>query len=246
MRFCRHKKTRRTGRVFQSRTRLVFSFVNNLVGSNPWHHRPQLLTNLFDWVGGIVATVRSHGWVVGSTFGNKHLGVFTALDALEGVAHGFTRLLVDDLRAGYVLTVLGVVGDTVVHVGNTAFEHQVNNQLELVQALEVSHFRRVTGFGQNFETGLDQLDRTTTENRLLAEQVGFGLVLEGGFDDAGTAAANATGVGQGNIFGIAGSVLVNRNQVRNATAAHKFGTHCVARRLGGNHNYVQIGTRHYL
>jgi hypothetical protein len=57
-----------------------------------------------------------------------------------------------------------------------------------VQALEVGHFWRVASFDQGFETGFDQLDGTAAQNSLLTEQVGFGLVLEGGFDDAGTAA----------------------------------------------------------
>src|SRR5690606_40086363 len=67
----------------------------------------------------------------------------------------------------------------------------------------------LTGFDQGFEAGLDQLDATAAQNGLLTEQVGFGFVLEGGFDDAGTAAAHAGGIGQGDILGIAGSVLVD-------------------------------------
>src|SRR5690606_41067808 len=46
------------------------------------------------------------------------------------------------------------------------------------------------------ETRLDQLNATAAQHSLLTEQVGFSLVLEGGFDDAGAAAAHARGVGQ--------------------------------------------------
>ena len=192
---------------------------------------------------GVVAAVGSHRRVVGRTFGNEHFRVLAVLDALQGVAHGSTGLGVDHLRTGYVLTVFGIVGDGVVHVGDAAFVHQVDDQLQLVQALEVGHFRRVTGFDQGFETGLDQLDATTAENGLLTEQVGFGLVLEGGFDDTGTTAADAAGVGQGDVLGVAGSVLVDGDQVRDATALDELGTHGVTRGLRRDHDHVEVGAR---
>src|SRR5690606_6221359 len=143
-------------------------------------------------------------------------------------------------------TVLGVIGDRVVHVGDTAFEHQVNDQLQLVQALEVGHFRRITGFNEGIETRLDQLNATAAQHSLLTEQVGFSLVLEGGFDDAGAAAAHARGVGQGNVLGVAGSVLIDGDQIRNTAALELIGSYSVARRLGHDHDHVRGRTRHYL
>lgn len=71
-----------------------------------------------------------------------------------------------------------------------------------MQTLEVRHFRSVACFGQGFEAGFNQLNRTTAQNRLLTEQIGFGFVLEGGFDDTGTAAADAAGVGQSYILAL--------------------------------------------
>jgi hypothetical protein len=142
----------------------------------------------------ILATTSGHGRVVQCTFRDEHLGVFATLDALQRFTHSFAGLLVDHLRTGYVLTVLGVVGDGVVHVGDAAFVHQVNNQLELVQTLEISHFRSVARFGQGFKAGFNQFNRTTTQNGLLTKQVGFRFVFEGGFDNTGTAAADTAGV----------------------------------------------------
>ncbi|MNZ67700.1 hypothetical protein D3C78_859550 [compost metagenome] len=110
-----------------------------------------------------------------------------------------------------------------------------------MQALEVGHFWRVARFNQGFEASFDQLDGTTAQNSLLAEQVGFGLVLEGGFDDAGTAATDASGVGQGNVLGIAGSILVDRDQVRDTAAFDEFGTHGVTWRFWRDHDHVQVG-----
>src|SRR5690606_32149436 len=135
-------------RFSHPRKRLVLALVDDLVGRDPRHHGAQLLADHLDLVSGVVATVGGHRRVVGRAFGDEHLGVLTVLDALQCVAHGGTGLLVDHFRTGDVLTVLGVVGDRVVHVGDPAFEHQVNDQLELVQAFEVGHFRRVPSFDQ--------------------------------------------------------------------------------------------------
>src|SRR5690554_2166867 len=194
----------------------------------------------------VVATGSCHRRVVVRAFSDEHLGVFTGLDALQSVAHGSAGLIVDDFRTSHVLTVLRVVGDGVVHVGDTAFVHEVNDQLQLVQALEVSHFRRVTRFGQHLEASLDQLNRATAQNCLLTEQVGFGLVLEGGFDDTGTTTAHTAGVGQSDVLGIAGSVLEDRDQIGNTAALDELGAYSVTRRLGGNHDHVQILARYDL
>ena len=195
---------------------------------------------------GINAATGRHGRVVAAAFLNKHLGVFTGLDALQGIAHSFAGLLVDDLRTSHVLTILRVVGDGVVHVGNTALVHQVNNQLQLVQTLEVRHFRLVTGIHECFEGRLYQLNGTTTENSLLTKQIGFSLILEGGFDDAGAAATDTAGVRERQVLGVAGSILEDGNQIRDTAATGKFGAHSVARRFRGNHDHIQIFARHDL
>ncbi|MNM92771.1 hypothetical protein D3C81_1051150 [compost metagenome] len=115
-----------------------------------------------------------------------------------------------------------------------------------MQALEVGHFRRVASFNQSFETGLDQLNGTAAQNGLFAEQVGFSLVLEGGFDDAGTTAANAGSVGQGDVLGVARGVLVDSDQVRDTAALHEFGTYGVAWSLRRDHDHVEVSARHNL
>ena len=68
--------------------------------------------------------------------------------------------------------------------------HQVGDQLELVQALEIGHVGVVARLHQRLEAGLDELGRTAAEDRLLAEQVGLGLVLEGGLDHPAAGAAD--------------------------------------------------------
>jgi hypothetical protein len=85
---------------------------------------------------------------------------------------------------GDVFAVLGGVGDRVVHVGDAALVDQVDDQLHLVQALEIGHFRGIAGFDQRLVAGLDELDEAAAEHHLLAEEVGFALLLEGRLDDA--------------------------------------------------------------
>jgi hypothetical protein len=112
--------------------------------------------------------------------------------------------LVDDFRTSNVLTVFGIIGDRVVHVGDAAFVHQVDDQLQFVQALEVSHFRSVTGFHQCFEAHFHQFNGAAAQHGLFAEQIGFGFFAEVGFDDAALGAAVGCRVGQGDLLGVTG------------------------------------------
>jgi len=60
-----------------------------------------------------------------------------------------------------------------------------------VDAFEIGHFGGITGFGEGFETGLDESGQSTAEDGLFAEEIGFAFVLEGGFDDPGASAADS-------------------------------------------------------
>ena len=66
-----------------------------------------------------------------------------------------------------------------------AFVHQVDDQLQLVQALEISDFRLVAGVGQRLESGSDQLGGAAAKHGLLAEQIGLGLFAETRLDRSG-------------------------------------------------------------
>ena len=90
----------------------------------------------------------------------------------------------DDPRAAGVVAVFGRVRDAVAHVVQAALVEQVDDQLQLVHALEVGHLGLVAGLDERFEAGLHQRADAAAEHDLLAEQVGLGLFGEGGFDDA--------------------------------------------------------------
>ena len=82
------------------------------------------------------------------------------------------------------------------HVVEAALIHQVDDQLELVQALEIGALGLVAGRDQGLERHLDQGADAAAEHDLLAEEVGLGLLGERGLEDARAAAADPLGVGQ--------------------------------------------------
>ncbi len=113
-----------------------------------------------------------------------------------------------------------------------------------MQALEIGHFRRITGFCQRFVASLDKLDHAAAQHGLLAEQVGFALIAESCFDNAGAPAAQTASIGHGNVTGLAAGVLMHRHQTRHTATSGKFTAHGMAGALRGRHRHIQIGARH--
>jgi hypothetical protein len=169
---------------------------------------------------------------------DEALGEGTGLDVGEDSLHVFLHLGGDDARAGDVVAVLSGVGNAPALLGDAALPHEVNDELELVQYLEVGDLRLVAGFGQGFEAVLDQLGHAAAEDGLLAEEVGFGLFGEGGLDDAGAGAADGLGVGLGEVPGGAGSVLLDGDDVRDAAAGFELAANGVAGCLRGDQDDV--------
>ena len=118
-----------------------------------------------------------------------------ALDLAQDVLHGRLDAL-DDARPGDVVAVLGRVADAEAHEVEAAAVHQVDDELELVHRLEVRQLRLVAGLDQRLEGRLDQRRHAAAEQRLLAEEVGLGLLLEGRLEHAGAGRADAAGIGQ--------------------------------------------------
>ncbi len=188
----------------------------------------------------VQAAVGRHGGIVHLPFQDELLGVFTRLDVVQGLLHRLAALLVDHLGTGDILAVFRVVGDGVIHVGDATLVHQVDDELEFVQAFEVGHLGRIACLHQGLETGFHQLDAAAAQHRLLAKEIGLGLVLEGGLDDPRPAATNGGGIGERNGARMAGSVLVDGHQVRNAAPLDELAAYRVAGRLGRDHDHVQV------
>ena len=92
--------------------------------------------------------------------------------------HRGAGLVGDHARAARVVAVLGGVRDRVAHVGEPALVDQVDDQLDLVQALEIGHLGRVAGLDQGVVAGLDQGAQAAAQHHLLAEQIGLALLAE--------------------------------------------------------------------
>ena len=101
--------------------------------------------------------------------------------------------------------------------------------------LEVGHFGLVASFGQGFEAVLDELGNATAEDCLLAEEVGFGFFGEGSLDDACAGATDCLGVGQCECKCLAGCVLLDTDEGRNALAFEELTANSVSRALRGDH-----------
>ena len=115
-----------------------------------------------------------------------------------------------------------------------------------MDALEIGVFGGVACLYQGLEAQLHQFHNAAAENGLLAEEVGLRLILEGGLHHAAPGAANARGIGEADVIGLAGGVLLHSQQAGHALAVDIGGADGVAGALGGDHQHVHIGGGHNL
>ncbi len=144
-------------------------------------------------------------------------------------------------RPGDVVAVLRGVGHAEAHEVEPAAVHEVHDQLELVHRLEVRELGLVARLDQRLERRLDQRRHAAAQQRLLAEQVGLGLLLERRLEDAGPRGADAPGVGERPGAGRARRVLLDREQRRHAAALLVHAAQEVAGALGRDHPDVDVG-----
>ena len=85
--------------------------------------------------------------------------------------------------------------------------------------------------------------RAAAEDRLLAEEVGLGLLREGRLEHAGAGAAERPGVGQRPRAGGAAVVPLHGEERRHAAALDVDRSDQVAGALGGDHADVDAGRR---
>ena len=77
-------------------------------------------------------------------------------DFIENLLHLRFRLRRHDARTSGVVAVFRRVGHRIAHVIQPTLIHQIDDQLQLVQTLEVRHLRLVSGFGERLEARLHQ------------------------------------------------------------------------------------------
>src|SRR3954463_6699990 len=219
---------------------LVLGGVDEPVLADPRHHLAQPGADLLDRQLGGHAPLAGELRRAGAVLQDELARVLAGLNAPQRFLHALAHALVDDLRPGDVLAVFGVVRDRIVHGADAALVHEVDDQLQLVQALEVRHLRRVARLHQRVEAGLHELDAAAAEHRLLAEEVGLGLLLEGGLDYARLAAADGRRVGKREVARLLRAVAVHGDQHRHAAAAGVGGAHGVPGRLRRHHPDVEV------
>src|SRR5215207_4897353 len=217
---------------------IAFGYFSPRSPPQPGHHPAQGLPGPLDRV---VGPGLAHAGEVGPALvvlGDPLAGERPGLDLGQDAAHLGLGPIVDDPRPAAVVAVLGRVRHRVAHAGQATFVHEVDDQLELVQALEVGDLGLVAGLGQGLEAGLDERGGPAAEDGLLAEQVGLGLLLEGGDQRPGPGAADRPCVALGQVPGLAGGVLGDRDQHRGALAVLELAPDQVTRALGGDHGHV--------
>src|SRR5450759_3870108 len=84
------------------------------------------------------------------------LGIVAVLDLLEDLPHRAAGRLGHDARAGRVVAVLGRVADRIAHVVEAAPVHEIHDELQLVQALEVRDLRLVARVDERLEARLHE------------------------------------------------------------------------------------------
>src|SRR5690348_7862518 len=162
----------------------------------PRHAGTQFLADLLDRV----IEIRLHEAVVflaaAVVFLDPLLDELALLDFLEDLAHLLLGLVVDHARAAREVTVLGRVGNVLVHLGEAAFVQQVDDELQLMEDFVIRDLGLVAGFHQRLESLEDEVGGTAAQHRLFAEQIRLGLFGECGLQHATARAADAVAVGQ--------------------------------------------------
>src|SRR6185437_2430401 len=210
---------------------------------DPVHVRAQLAADVLDLRVGLLGAHAQEVLLAGAVLGDPLAREVAVLDLLQDLAHRGARLVGDHALAARIVAVLGGVGDRVPHPGQPLLVHQVGDQLELVQALEVGHLGVVAGVDERLEPGLDELGGAAAQNGLLAEQVGLGLVLEGRLDHAAARAADALGIGQGERASVAGRILLYGDQAGDARPFGELAADEMTGALGRDHSDVDPGWR---
>ena len=129
------------------------------------------------------------------------------------------------------------------HPLDPAFEDQVGDQLQLVQALVVGDLGLVAGLDERLEAELDQLRDAAAEHRLLTEEVGLGLLLECRLDHARACGAERGAVGERELACASARILRDRDDRGRAVALFVEPPHDVPRTLRRDHDHVVPGRR---
>ena len=129
------------------------------------------------------------------------------------------------------------------HSLDPALPDQVDDQLQLVQALVVGDLGLVARLDERLEAELDQLRNTAAEHGLLAEEIGLGLLRERRLDHAGAGCADRGAVRERKLARAAGRVLRHCDHRRRPIPLRVETPNDVAGALRRDHDHVVAGRR---
>jgi len=169
-----------------------------------------------------------------------------ALDIGQDLLHPGADGGGDERRPARVIAVFRGVRDRVAHELHAPAVHQIHDELELVQALEVRELGGVARGDEGLEAGLDERRDSPAQHHLLAEQVAFGLLAERGGQHAGAGAADPHGIRECVGERLAARVALDGDERRHAPPRLEFAAHQMPGRLGRHHRDVHARRRYDL
>src|SRR5207253_1410615 len=209
----------------------------------PGHARPQRRTDLLDLPIDVLTEEPLVVGAAGRVFADPLARELAALHFLEHLAHLVLHALIDDARTAGEIAVLGGLADELMHLGEPTLVQQVDDQLQLVQALVVGNLGLIARLHEGLEALHHELGGAAAQHRLLAEQIRLGLLGKAGLEHPAARAADAVRVGEGACVRLAAGILGDREQTRHAAPLAVLAADQVAGSLGGDKHHVEIRAR---
>src|ERR1039457_2621554 len=172
--------------------------------------------------------------------GDPFLREDAALDFAEDLLHLGAGLVGDDAFAASDVAVLGGIADREAHAADARFVDEIDNEFHFMTALEVRHLGSVTGLDEGFEAREEQFRATAAEDGLFADKIRLGFFANRGLKHRGAGGADALGPRERDLFGLAGGVLMDRDERRNAFALGVHTTDEMTRALRRDEKHVDI------
>src|SRR5437016_1881573 len=142
---------------------------HDLLWVDEWHLPPQLAADVLDGMRRVLAPATIELWPAVAILFDPRRRKGPVSHFLEELSHRRPRIIGDDARSGDVVAVLGGIRNGVAHVIQSALVEEVDDQFQLVHALEVRDLGLITRFDEGVEAGFHQRGYTPTEHRLFAE-----------------------------------------------------------------------------
>src|SRR5579862_666692 len=170
--------------------------------------------------------------------GEQLLGERAAADLAEDVAQPCLHRVVDDARPAREVAVFGDVGDRVAHVLVAALIEQVDDELQLVQALVVGDLRLVARLDEHVEARLHERGNAAAQHGLLAEEIALRLLRERRLEQADACAADADAIRKREVERAPARVGLHRDETGCARPGDVQLAHAMTGRLRRDHDHV--------